>query len=299
MFDDDHETTVIRVPGQAEQQETGAGGAGCLVVIYGQGLGRLIPLDGHVLGIGRDPANRVVVEQESVSRRHCEIRVRDGQAFLQDLGSTNGTYLNDSEIHPPREELLRSGDLLKVGGTIFKYLGAGSVEASYHEEIYRMAIVDGLTEVNNRRYLLEFLDREMARCNRHDRPLSLLVFDLDHFKQINDTHGHLAGDAVLRELSLSVKRLMRKEELLARFGGDEFVVVLPESTAEQARAFSQRLLTLVGSLRIVFEKREIPVSISIGIASMSPRFTEPALFIEEADANLLAAKRYGRGRAIG
>jgi len=299
MFDEKHETTVIRVVGGPENTNTGGSG-GSLVVIYGAGMGRLIPIDQGELGIGRDPSNQVVVEQESVSRKHCLLRQRGGVVYLQDLGSTNGTYLNDVEVRHPREEALRSGDLVKVGGTIFKFLGAGSVEALYHEEIYRMAIVDGLTEVNNRRYLLEFLDREMARCMRHDRPLSVLLFDLDHFKRINDEHGHLAGDAVLRELAGVVRsKMIRKEELLARYGGDEFVIVLPESTIAHARLFAMRLLSLVSSLEVVFEDRKIDVSISLGLASMSRDFTEPLDFIEAADANLLMAKRYGRGRAIG
>lgn len=300
MFDDRHETTVIRVLGGPETAPSSGGSAGSLVVIYGPGMGRLIPVEQGELYIGRDPANQVVVEQESVSRRHCVLRVRNGSIFLQDLDSTNGTYLNDAEVRYPREEPLRSGDLVKVGGTIFKFLGAGSVEALYHEEIYRMAIVDGLTAVNNRRYLLEFLDREMARCMRHDRPLCVLLFDLDHFKKINDEHGHLAGDAVLRELASAIQsKMIRKEELLARFGGDEFVIVLPECTAANARLFATRLLGLVSALEITFEDRKIPVSISLGIASMSKEFTEPLHFIEAADANLLMAKRYGRGRAIG
>lgn len=300
MFGREQETTVVRPGGGANQVPSSGGAAGSLVIIYGAGMGKLIPIDGSELCIGRDPSNQVVVEQESVSRRHCAVRMRDGALVLQDAGSTNGTYLNDTEVRPPREEPLNSGDLIKVGGTIFKYLGAGSVEALYHEEIYRMAIIDGLTEVNNRRYLMEFLEREMARCLRHDRPLSLLLFDLDKFKGINEEHGHLAGDAVLREIAGLVKtKMIRREELIARYGGDEFAIVLPESTIENSRIFAQRLLGQISTRRVVFEEREIAVSISIGLAAMSKEFTEPSQFIEAADANLLTAKRFGRGRTIG
>ncbi|HWV39038.1 MAG TPA: GGDEF domain-containing protein [Vulgatibacter sp.] len=294
------ETTVIRTGTGANQLPSSGGAAGSLVIIYGAGMGRLIPVDGTELLIGRDQSNHVVVEQESVSRRHCVVRTKDGALVLQDLGSTNGTFLNDEEVRPPREAPLRSGDLIKVGGTIFKYLGAGSVEALYHEEIYRMAIIDGLTEVNNRRYLMEFLEREMARCSRHDRPLSLLLFDLDRFKNINEEHGHLAGDAVLREIATLVRtKMIRREELIARYGGDEFAIVLPESTIEHARLFAKRLLGQIAARRVVFDDREIAVSISIGIAAMSREFTEPSQFIDAADANLLTAKRFGRGRTIG
>ena len=120
-----------------------------------------------------------------------------------DDGSTNGTYVNDEQIS--REFGLQNGDRIKVGPTIFKYLSGADVEAQYHEEIYRMTIIDGLTGAHNKRAFLEFLEREIARCARHRRPLSLLMFDIDHFKSINDTHGHLTGDAVLKEMS---KRLL-------------------------------------------------------------------------------------------
>src|SRR5690606_29399643 len=149
---------------------------------------------------------------------------------VEDLGSTNGTWVNETEVRRPDEVPLRSGDLLKIGGCILKFLQAGNVETLYYEEIYRTIVVDGLTQVHTKRSFHEFLDREMARCSRYGRPLSLLLFDVDRFKDVNDQLGHLTGDYVLRELALLVKtRMIRKEELVARYGGEEFVVVLPES----------------------------------------------------------------------
>ena len=93
---------------------------------------------------------------------------------------------------------MRDGDLLKIGNAIFKFLVGGNIETAYHEEIYRMTIIDGLTQAFNKRYFVENLEKEIPRCTRHQRPLSLVMFDIDHFKKINDEHGHLAGDYVLR-----------------------------------------------------------------------------------------------------
>ncbi|MFN7135594.1 MAG: diguanylate cyclase, partial [Myxococcales bacterium] len=174
----------------------------CLVQIYGPELGKKYPLLADEIIAGRDIGADILVDLDNVSRRHCKFATRDGRVYLTDLGSTNGTYLNDEEIRA--EVALRSGDLVKVGGAIFKFLYGNNVEALYHEEIYRMTISDGLTQISNKRYFLEYLEREMARCHRYGRPLSLLMFDVDHFKRINDEYGHLAGDYVLRELAALV-----------------------------------------------------------------------------------------------
>ena len=123
---------------------------------------------------------------------------------------------------------------MKVGPTIFKYLSGADVESQYHEEIYRMTIIDGLTQVHNKRYLYEALEREIIRARRHARELSFLMFDIDHFKKINDVHGHLAGDFVLKELARIVQGRIRRDEVFARYGGEEFAIVLPETDLEGA-----------------------------------------------------------------
>jgi two-component system cell cycle response regulator len=271
----------------------------CLVVIYGPDLGKRISLDQPEMVVGRDRSSDVVIELDNVSRRHCSLRTREGKVFLRDLNSTNGTYLNDEEVVPPVELVLRGGDLLKVGGAIFKFLNGGNVESLYHEEIYRMTIIDGLTEVHNKRYFMEFLEREMARCHRYGRSLSLMMVDIDHFKRINDEYGHLAGDHVLRELAGLIKAKIRKEELIARFGGEEFAIVMPESGADKARKFAEKLRAMVAAHEFSFESRPIKVSISAGAVDMSREMSEPPQFIKAADANLLAAKRLGRNRVVG
>ena len=196
------ETKVTRVSSIASPATPLGSEEACLVQIYGPMLGKKVILEREGTTIGRGEGCEIVLELDNVSRRHCSLLLREGGVFLRDNGSTNGTYLNNVEVRG--ETSLRSGDLIKVGSAIFKFLFGGelgSIEAQYHEEIYRLTIVDGLTQVYNKRYLLEFLDREMARCLRHERALSLVIFDIDHFKQINDTYGHLAGDYVLRELA--------------------------------------------------------------------------------------------------
>jgi two-component system cell cycle response regulator len=271
----------------------------CLVQIYptGDSLGRKWPIDEDELTVGRDTKNEIVVDLDNVSRRHAKFTVREGKVFVADLGSTNGTYLNDTEVHEETE--LRSGDLVKVGGSIFKFLSGTNIEALYFEEIHRMAIVDGLTQIFNKRYLLEFMEREMARCHRYGRALSLIMFDIDHFKRINDDAGHLAGDYVLRELAYVVKQRVRKEECFARYGGEEFAIVMPESGREKVRKFAEKLLALVAGHEFVFEGKSVTVTISIGVTDVTPEVTEPSQFIKAADQMLYKAKREGRNQVCG
>src|SRR5438132_2585994 len=173
----------------------------CLVQIYGPMLGKKFVLEKDETSIGRGDTCEIVLELDNVSRRHCSLLQKPDGVFLRDNGSTNGTYLNNVEVRG--ETPLRSGDLIKVGSAIFKFLSGGelgSIEAQYHEEIYQLTIIDGLTQVHNKRYLFELLEREMSRCSRHGRALSVVLIDIDRFKRINDEFGHLAGDHVLREM---------------------------------------------------------------------------------------------------
>lgn len=268
----------------------------CIVQIHGPELGKKYTLQETEFTIGREEGNHIVVDLDNVSRRHAMIIRKQGRMLVKDLGSTNGTYLNDQEV--TQETPLRSGDLIKVGGSIFKFLTGDNVELQYHETIYMLTIVDGLTGVNNKRYFLEYLEREMGRCHRYGRPLTLMMFDIDFFKKINDVHGHLAGDHVLRELAQTIKRMVRKEQCFARYGGEEFALVVPEDGLEKARIFAEKIRQTIEKKQFVFENQEIPVTLSLGVADMTPDMVEPLQFIKVADANLYKAKKTGRNRVV-
>src|SRR5262249_13961869 len=151
---------------------------------------------------------------------------------------------------------------------------------SYHEEIYRMTIVDGLTGVHNKRFFLEFLDREMARCVRTGRPLALVMFDIDHFKRINDDHGHLTGDYVLKEMARRLAPRIRRAELLARYGGEEFAAVLPETGHKGALEFGEQLRAIVARDPFEFEGDRLSVTISVGISVVDGEPIELSQFVK-------------------
>ena len=276
-----------------------SGGETCLVSIYGPNLGRRWSLDRDEIVVGREGPCDVIVPIDTVSRRHCRLRQRGGAVFLTDLGSTNGTALNDDTLPPHEEFTLRSGDRIRVGSAIFKYLRGADVESLYHEEIYRTTIADGLTGANNRRFLTDFLEREMARSRRHGRPLSLVLFDLDHFKLVNDGFGHLSGDQVLRDVAGLVREQLRREDCFARFGGEEFAVVLTETHLEAAQHFAERLRQRVEANEFRAGSESIAITISIGVAEMGKDKRDPADFIAAVDTNLYEAKSAGRNRVVG
>ena len=295
MDDSEIKTRVTVTPQSPRASEQGEQ---CLVLIHppGPNLGRRFVLDRTFISIGREATNDIVLDRDSVSRRHARV-FRSGESWsVEDLQSTNGSYVNDV---PVTKSVLRDGDFVKIGAAIFKFLTGTGIEASYHEEIYKMTIVDALTGAHNKRYFLEFLEREIARCARYRRPLSLLMFDIDHFKAINDKHGHLTGDYVLREMSRRLLGRVRREELLARYGGEEFAAVLPETDITGARTFGEQIRRLVAEQPFEYEGDTFPVTVSVGLATVEGEDVDVTQFIKIADDNLYKAKREGRNRVIG
>ncbi len=274
-------------------------GTDCLVVIYTKEptlLGKRFVLETSPMRIGRGGENHIVLEGDSVSRRHAHLEQRTDKWFCVDDGSTNGTYVNDDQIG--REVQLTNGDRVKVGPTIFKYLSGEDVEAQYHEEIYRMTIIDGLTQAHVKRYLLESLEKEIIRARRHSRPLSFLMFDIDHFKKINDVHGHLAGDFVLKEVARIVQGRIRRDEVFARYGGEEFAIVLPETGLEGAKALAEGLREKIETSRFVFQNELIRVTVSVGVSMLSDQDRTSLDLIKHADERLYDAKRSGRNKVM-
>ncbi len=270
-------------------------GQDCLVIIYSSDpheLGRRQPLDAGPVSLGRGSENVIVLAKDSVSRRHARIEKRAHQYYIMDLRSTNGTYVNDE---PVEEAELKRGDQIKVGDTIFKFLSGSDLEAQYHETIYRMTIVDGLTGVYNKRYLMETLGKEISRARRHGRPLSLVMFDIDHFKQVNDTYGHLAGDHVLKEVAQLALSRLRPDDVVARYGGEEFAVVLPETKRAGAGHIAELLREKIAEAAFEFEGEAMRVTVSLGVAQLRSN-AELNEFIGEADAQMFRAKKAGRDR---
>ena len=258
-------------------------------------MGRRHPLIGRPFTIGRGDSCGIRIVDNSVSRKHVLVDpAADGYVVI-DLGSTNGTFINDRPVAAP--QTLRDGDYLRVGNCLYRYLAGGNVEAEYHEEIYRLTIQDALTRVNNRRALLDFLDREVTRSQRHRRPVSVLMLDIDKFKALNDEHGHLCGDFVLRELAECVQTMVRTEDLFARYGGEEFTLVLVEAGPDEAAEAAERVRVVVEANTFRFETTPIRLTVSIGaVTTTGGAEVTPTSLLRAADEKLYQAKLAGRNR---
>lgn len=270
-------------------------GEDCVVVIHAPSstqLGKRFPLCEGPTMIGRGNDNDVALHSDSVSRRHARVESRSDGYYVVDMESTNGTYVNDELI---REQQLRRGDQIKLGDTILKFLSGEDLESQYHETIYRMTIMDGLTEIHNKRYFVEQLEREVSRATRHGRPLTLVMCDIDRFKAINDGLGHLAGDHVLKEVAKIAKSRLRPDDVIARYGGEEIALILPETDLDGGKRIAEELRRRIAAGAFVFEDEEIHVTVSCGVAELEPSW-QPHDFVKAADQMLYEAKRAGRNR---
>jgi diguanylate cyclase (GGDEF)-like protein len=290
----DEKTRVTQVSQTTNEEQVQ--GNDCVVVIYTKEptlMGKRFVLEQPMMRVGRGTDCEVVLEGDSVSRRHAHFERRGTAWYAVDEGSTNGTFVNEHQLQ--EAVLLANNDRIQIGPTIFKYLSGADAEAKYYEEIYKMTIIDGLTQIHNKRYLSEALDREIIRARRHSRDLAVVMFDIDYFKRINDDCGHLAGDYVLRELADVVQSRIRRDEVFARYGGEEFVIVLPETQLEGAVTLAETLRKRVAEHVFVFQGEKIAVTVSVGCAAVQTEDTATDI-IARADAKLYEAKRSGRNK---
>jgi diguanylate cyclase (GGDEF)-like protein len=291
-------THVIRYNPAAGKRADG--GNDCLVIIYSRDvnqLGKRFVLDanGAACTVGRGADRTIVLDSETCSRKHARFDRKGEVWWIADDGSTNGTYVNDEAV---KAGPIRRGDLIKIGNTIFKYLAGSDVEAEFIQTIGELMVTDGLTRAHNRRYLTEHLETELQRARRYRRPLSLVMFDMDKFKGINDNYGHLAGDHVLKETSRIVKQMIAEGVVFARYGGEEFALLLPEVELGPTVKLAESIRRAVESNAFVFDNVRLPVTISMGAAQANELTNSAEDFIKAADEKLYEAKRTGRNKLV-
>ncbi len=262
-------------------------------------IGRMLKLDKSEVVLGRSAEASFQIEDDGISRKHCKVHLgSNGHFQVVDLGSTNGTFLNGIRVSVAT---LQDGDKIQIGqNTVLKFSIQDELEEQYQKSIYESATRDGLTRIYNKKYFLDTLKKEFAYCLRHRVPLSLVMFDVDHFKKINDTYGHQAGDYVLVRIAQRISETVRAEDLFARYGGEEFSLMLRESAEDQAYICAERCRRAIDQTDFNFQGTPIKVTISLGIATLlDSDYAGPEALIAAADKYLYRAKRAGRNRIDG
>lgn len=290
---DPSEKTVITTVGKVE--EMGEKRA-YILFLSGPLVGKLQELKEGETILGRSPDVGIPVNDNRVSRQHVAIHVQTAGATLTDLGSTNGTYVNGKKI---QTRVLQDGDKVQLSSaTIFKFAYQDNLENVFHQELYKMAVLDAVTGIFNKRYFLDRFQEEFSHSKRAGQPLSLIMMDLDHFKKINDTYGHLAGDSALTHLADTIKKMVRTSDVFARYGGEEFVILLRNADEKGATQLAERIRKEVENTSIPSESNTITLTLSLGVASLQAEeeYRTPEDFINAADQYLYQSKQGGRNR---
>jgi diguanylate cyclase (GGDEF)-like protein len=267
-----------------------------LTVLRGPKEGTVYQLRDGKTVIGRSNDVDIQINAEGVSRRHAQISEHDGVYTLEDLGSTNGTVCHGQWVEKPYG--LNDGDRVNLGGgVVLRFALEGELEQQLRAKLYDLATRDPLTSAYNRRFLDERMNSEWPWAVRHEQSCAVLMLDIDHFKQVNDTWGHLAGDHVLKELVELMTNTIRREDLLARVGGEEFAVLCRGTGRAAANTLAERIRTAVADHQFIFNEEPITLTISIGVATSAEKSvasTDDLLAL--ADQRLYQAKSNGRNR---
>jgi diguanylate cyclase (GGDEF)-like protein len=281
--------------GKKPQKETGAH----LIVLSGTNVGQVFDVQRSELTIGRDERCEVQMLDVGISRRHATITHDESGSFLlEDAGSRNGTFCNNARIEG--QYRLRDGDKIQIGATtILKFARADEAEAGFAQQMYEAANRDALTGAFNRGYFDDRIAIDFSSANRHGGPLALLMLDIDHFKAVNDTHGHFVGDQVLKEFAELVEGSIRDMDIFARYGGEEFAVICRHTGPTKAGILGERIRRAVADFKFVAESRTLSVTTSIGIAALpDPDITSARELVVAADEALYQAKQRGRNRVV-
>jgi two-component system cell cycle response regulator len=269
-----------------------------LIQISGRETGQMYHLTGNSIVLGRDSTCQIILDDPHISRQHCEIIVKHlNDITIRDNGSTNGIFVNGKKVI---EQQLLDGDKILVGTRLyFKFCYQDAVDQNYQQNLFRAANIDALTQLYNKKYFIDVLSKEFSYAKRNEQPLSLLMLDVDHFKKINDTHGHVAGDLVLKSIGQYLQKHLRLENISARYGGEEFAIILRNVESDMALHIGERLRKSIESEKTNYRGAGIQVTVSIGIATMEKdNFETIEDFIRCADDFLYEAKEQGRNRTV-
>jgi diguanylate cyclase (GGDEF)-like protein len=266
----------------------------CLIMIKGDFIGQVYELKKDVTMIGRSDDVELVVSDISMSRKHAMVVSRSDGFYISDLGSTNGCWVNRDEVAEATK--LQEGDKVTLGNVVFKFSYQDEDDTQYHLMLRNMAIKDGLTRIYNKRYFNEMLGKEFDFNRRNSVGLAIILFDIDHFKQVNDNWGHPAGDFILKNLAQLIETDARGYDVFARYGGEEFVFLLRGAPLVAAIALAERVRSEVEAHTFSYDGVDLKVTISLGVSWWrgDDTYENAAELVEASDRRLYEAKNAGR-----
>ncbi len=266
-----------------------------IMFISGQLRGKLLYLENKETIIGRATDCDFSINDSRISRHHLQISISGNQATIEDLGSTNGTFVNGERI---TRRTLQNGDQVHISSdTLFKFALGSEAEQILLNEMHQMANYDAVTGIHNKHVFEKRFVEEFSYAQRKKQPLSLLMIDIDFFKKVNDTYGHMAGDYVLKGVAARIGEALRDEDILARYGGEEFTVILRGTASTGAVNLAERVRKLIEAHPFTFEQQSIPATISIGVATLKDgNWKSAEELLAHADACLYKSKEGGRNR---
>lgn len=265
-----------------------------LIILHGNNIGKRFEIKkNEIIMIGRSSKCDITVAEDNVSRQHAKIYRRNQKFVVEDMGSTNGTFVNTKRVEIQE---LADGDIILVGNSILKFITGSNFEHKYHKELYRLATIDGLTQILNKNFFQSKLVEEFSRAKRYGRELSFILMDLDHFHKLNNTYGHLAGDFILRNVTSLISRNLRKEDYFGRYGGEEFAIILPEIKLDNAMILAEKLRGIVEHANFSYEGEQISVTTSVGVSTVSEAISNENELVKKADDALYESKSSGRNK---
>ena len=247
-----------------------------------------------VLGRSKQQAD-IYIPEKSLSRRHASLITQKQETKVKDLNSTNGTLLNKKKLPPGEVFTLKNNDLLKMGKLVFKFIESGNIEALSALKVREQIHTDSLCQIHNRKFMEEKGDELFFKCQENEKPLSFILFDLDHFKKINDQYGHLGGDFILSCVAGVVQKLTRKSDIFCRMGGEEFALVVT-APLENAKTLADKIRIAVADEPFKFEGRSISVTISAGVSSLKKEDKNWSALYKRADKASYISKKQGRNK---
>jgi diguanylate cyclase (GGDEF)-like protein len=302
MMDPFEKTVCDRIVKQQANEAKESEHSIILTIIAGNEIdfGKRFILENDRAGIGREVGNDIPLNDGKTSKFHCEISIlRSGksidQIIIKDLASTNGILVNGK---PVIQATLKAGDKIQVGDTLLQLNYSDAIEKEYHAKLFNFAARDALTGLFNKRFIINELENHFRIARRSHRPFSIIMIDIDDFKQINDRYGHQAGDDYLKQLAVLFVSSLRDQDIIGRIGGEEFLAILPETALDGALQLAIRIRQNIEEFVLHLHDAAIRTTISSGVSQYEAKFTDVKEFLDLADQALYEAKKSGKNKVM-